>query len=411
MTTITRPDRRDRTLWSTGWRVGLAAVFGVLFFSVVRGSELVSFDEADVSTGGLTMLMLLDLLLGFVAICLLPQRRRAPLAIVLIIGVFAAFSSLACGALAIALVSIATRRRLGELVAASAVLVATSVAAELWLARTLSIEVTEPAPVWQVLALVVVVYGVLIVIGLYIGGRRELLASLEERAELVEEEQILRLESARAGERERIAREMHDVLAHRLSLVALHSGALAYRDDLSREEASVAAGVVSDNARLALAELRDVLGVMRDPGAIGADDAATVPQPTLDTLELLVADSRAVGTVVNLDLSPALAVSLGGLPVAQSRHAYRIIQEGLTNARKHAPGSEISLELRGTEGRALEIEVRNALAGAGAGAVPQRGRGLGLTGLEERARLAGGELSHGVERDEFVVRATLPWAS
>ena len=115
--------------------------------------------------------------------------------------------------------------------------------------------------------------------GYYIGARRELLAFWRERAETAEREHALAAERARAAERTRIAREMHDVLAHRISLVALHAGALTYRSDLDREETAAAAAVIQDNAHLALGELRQVLGVLR-AGETAAPSRRSPRSPT-----------------------------------------------------------------------------------------------------------------------------------
>nr|WP_277352171.1 histidine kinase dimerization/phosphoacceptor domain-containing protein [Knoellia sp. DB2414S] len=147
------------------------------------------------------------------------------------------------------------------------------------------------------LALGILSVAVCVALGFYIGTRRALLASWRERAETAEREQASRVAEARANERARIAREMHDVLAHRISLVAMHSGALAYRTDLSRQETSQAAEVIRDNAHLALTELREVLGVLRLDNAPDdpADAAVERPQPTLADLAELLEEARSAG--------------------------------------------------------------------------------------------------------------------
>jgi len=393
-------------VWGTTWRVGLALLVGLLAFAVVRGWEITAFDEAGVATDTLGGLIALDMLFGLVAIGLLPLRRRSPLPIAIAVGVLGSVSALACGAIAVAVISLATRRRKGEIGVAAVVLVAPATAVEAVVASTVTRAVFDPSPLWQVFLLVAAMYGLLIGAGLYIGGRRELLAALEERAKFVEEEQALRLQNARAGERERIAREMHDVLAHRLSLVALHSGALAYRDNLTHDETAATAEVVRDNARLALSELRQVLGEVRDPVPGEGPVSSSLPQPTLAGIATLVAENRAAGVDVRCDIRPGIAKALDTLPVAQSRHAYRIIQESLTNARKHTPGAPVEVELAGAAGERLEIVVRNAVGVA----EPAPGGGLGLAGLEERAALAGGGIRHGLENGDFIVRAWLPWS-
>ncbi|WP_448630899.1 sensor histidine kinase [Cellulomonas soli] len=195
---------------------------------------------------------------------------------------------------------------------------------------------------------------------------------------------------ARLTERSRIAREMHDVLAHRISLVAMHAGALAYRTDLTREETAEAATVVRDNAHRALTELRQVLGVLRDPEAGHEPDR---PQPTLCDLLELLAEFRATGA--RLQVEDGVGARAAQLPAPVGRNAYRIVQEALTNVRKHAPGRPAVLRLTGAPGDRLVIEVSNPLpvtdlADAGADRAPAvPGAGMGLTGLVERARLAG----------------------
>jgi signal transduction histidine kinase len=256
--------------------------------------------------------------------------------------------------------------------------------------------------------LVLMIFAAAVATGFYIGARRELLVSLRERALTAEREQALVSRAARDAERTRIAREMHDDLAHRISLVALHAGALAYREDLSRAETAATAQTIQTNAQLALTELRQVLGVLRDGDPAGG---AQRSQPTLAELPALLADAREAGSVVRLDLSglPADAgPDLTGMPETLSQTSFRVVQEALTNARKHAPGEPVGVRLAGTPGAQLGIEVRNPV-GIPAG-VPLPSAGVGLTGLGERAELAGGTLEYGVEDGgDFVVRARLPW--
>ena len=250
------------------------------------------------------------------------------------------------------------------------------------------------------------------IIGLYVGARRELAAAARERTRTAEREQEARVEQARMGERARIAREMHDVLAHRISLVSLHAGAMTYRTDLGVDELRASARVVQENAHQALGELRDVLGVLRDPAAGPAVTGTAPPQPTLADLPALVLEARDAGTPV--DLSTRVP-DLAAVPDTVGRTAYRVVQEALTNARKHAPGSRVALEVSGAPGSQLEIVVENRLprdrvvAGVAAGPeVP--GAGLGLVGLAERAALAGGGLVHGpTAAQEYRVAAWLPW--
>jgi signal transduction histidine kinase len=237
--------------------------------------------------------------------------------------------------------------------------------------------------------------------------RRTLVAVLHERVRTVEREQTLTAQLARDAERTRIARDMHDVLAHRISLMALHAGALTYREDLSRAQTAETAVVIQANAQLALTELRQVLGVLR----AGAAETGDGRPPTLAELPALLADVREAGADVRLDTSGlpgGPGTGLPALPEALSTTSLRIVQEALTNAGRHAPGQQVVVRLGGSPGTHLDIEVRNPL-GVQAGE-PGRAPGLGLVGLTERADQLGGSLQHGVGSDDcFVVRARLPW--
>ncbi|HYQ69692.1 sensor histidine kinase [Actinophytocola sp.] len=247
------------------------------------------------------------------------------------------------------------------------------------------------------LTLVIVLHAGLVGWGALAAARAAVITSLRERAERAEAEQGRRVAEARAAERATIAREMHDVLAHRLSLLATYAGAIEYRPDQPPERLSQAAGVIRATTHEALNELRDVITLLRDDPA---DDLAR-PVPALSDLPSLVEESRAIGTPVDL------RDSVGGVevPGTTGRTAYRIVQEALTNARKHAPGQPVRIALDGTPGAALTIDVSNPLGGGSA--IP--GSGTGLVGLTERVRLAGGELDHRATATEFCLSASLPW--
>ncbi|WIN00783.1 histidine kinase [Actinoplanes oblitus] len=254
-------------------------------------------------------------------------------------------------------------------------------------------------------------WGVTIVViislwGMVVRARRELLASWRERAARAEAEQQLRVEQARTLERTRIAREMHDVLAHRISLLSLHAGALEFRPDAPPAEIAGAASVVRATAHQALQDLRAVIGVLR-AGPAGADAAPERPQPTLSGLPALAGEARLAGDKVDLDIR----VDLGEVPAGTGRTAYRIIQEGLTNARKHAPGAAVRVTVGGACGAGLHIEVANPLPVGIPRRPPIPGTGVGLIGLAERATLAGGSLTHGPDGAEFRLTAHLPWAA
>ena len=236
--------------------------------------------------------------------------------------------------------------------------------------------------------------GVVLGWGLFVRARRELVRSLREQADRAGDE-------ARAAERRRIAREMHDVLAHRLSLLSVHAGALEFRPDAPAEEVAEAAGVIRESARAALDELRGVIGVLREDGG---ESLTQPPQPTLADVAALVDESRAAG----MRITARIELGDAAPPAAVGRTAYRIVQEGLTNARKHAPGAAVTLTVHAPDGD-LQVEVRSLAPVAVAAVSPLPGAGTGLIGLTERVALAGGELEHGVDADgAFVVRARLP---
>ncbi len=249
------------------------------------------------------------------------------------------------------------------------------------------------------LLLTVAAYGALLGWGALARSRRELLISLHERAHRAETEQAHRVAEARAAERRELAREMHDVLAHRLSLVSTYAGALEYRPDAPPERLAEAAGIVRQGLHEALGELRQVIGLLRENDA--ADDEALVPT-LLDLPRLLEEARRADQTIRLTDDRPQAE-----MPVPIGRSAYRIVQEGLTNARKHAPGLPVDVALGGEPGDLLLIELRNPLPTAPAQNTD--GSGLGLVGLAERVRLAGGELEHEAAGGDFRLRARLPW--
>ncbi len=235
-------------------------------------------------------------------------------------------------------------------------------------------------------------------IGSYLGARRQERENLVERVAAAEREQALAREAVRAEERNRIAREMHDVLAHKISLISMHAGALAYRDDLSREEARVAAQTIQASSHEALNELRLILGQLRQMDT----DAPSKPQPTLASLRDLLEEHRQAGHHVEVE-----ALLDADPPAAVSRHAYRVVQESLTNAAKHAPGATVRLTVLGAPERGLTIRVSNPPSVASA---TTPGAGLGLVGLEERVQLVGGRMETGPgAAGDFTVDVWLPW--
>jgi signal transduction histidine kinase len=378
------------TQWQSTWRYGVALAVSLVAWVGAAPEQWRDYQ----------LLFWFEVLSGVVAFVAYHYRRRYPLPITCGVLALSAVANLASGPALMSLASIATRRLWREIVPAAALnIVAGSV--------YFTIRPEEDIP-WLVLAAINLLgTGVLVAIGMYVGARRELVATLRDRAERAETEQALRVAQARSNERARIAREMHDVLAHRISLVAMHAGALGYRSDLTPDEAAEAAGVIRDNAHRALADLREILGVLRGDQSAGEPER---PQPTLHDLDALIDDERRAGATIRV----RNRVRRGDeLPESVGRNAYRIVQECLTNARKHAPNTTVDIVIAGHPGGSLILLVSNPMP---VGSVPvgsvntMPGAGLGLVGLAERAELGGGRLDHRIARGRrFVVRAQLPW--
>ncbi|KAB1915005.1 hypothetical protein F8274_05470 [Micromonospora sp. AMSO31t] len=235
-----------------------------------------------------------------------------------------------------------------------------------------------------------------LVAGLWIGARRDTLAALRDRAERLEREQVARADRVRAEERARIAREMHDVVAHRVSLMVVHAGAL---EVTAADPATVeAAALIRSTGRAALTDLREVLGVLRQRAGHGTP----LPPAGLDAVDELVRESRAAGLRVDRQDEG----TPGPVPGGVARTVHRVVQEGLTNVRKHAPGAEVTVRLRHLPD-GIEAAVRNGPSTRPGSALP--GAGLGLVGLRERVELAGGRLSAGPTADGgFLLRALVP---
>jgi signal transduction histidine kinase len=361
--------------------------------------------SGDISSSLLT----LDIAVGLASLALLPVLLRWPVPGALALAALAALSPAATPASTYATLHVSLRRRFPVAAAVAGVGVAGLLIQGLW--RPIS----SLSSAWWVV-LVLVAEAALVGWGELSRARQALLESLREQARRAESEQASRIAEARAAERAIIAREMHDVLAHRLSLLATYAGALEYRPDAPPEQLARAAGVVRAGVHQALDELREVIGVLRD------DDPAAVarPQPGLSDLKELVEETRDAGTPV--DLIDRISRP-GELPDALGRTAYRIVQEGLTNARKHAPGRPARLLLDGRPGERLLVELTNPVSPAQVGpaspleapspagpSLNGSGTGTGLIGLTERVRLAGGEIERGIAPDgEFLLRALLPW--
>jgi signal transduction histidine kinase len=364
-----------RRLWQ------LTAVVGVLIAAVVVG------DYVAGNRGGP---FVLEIVVGVVGVALFPllPTRGLPVALVLIGLALGAGTATPLAHIAV----IHTARTRPFPVAIAVAVVGVAVHAVRWSWQPIS----GLSYGWY-LILVFVLHAGLVAWGALAAARAAVITSLRERAERAEAEQGRRVAEARAAERAAIAREMHDVLAHRLSLLATYAGALEFRPDQTPERLSQAAGVIRSTVHQALNELRDVIAILRDEPA---DDLAR-PVPALSDLPTLVEESRAIGTPIELRDQ----VSEAEVPGTTGRTAYRVVQEALTNARKHAPGQPVLIALEGEPGVRLTIDVSNPIGGMSV--IP--GSGTGLVGLTERVRLVGGRLDHRATATEFRVSASLPW--
>ncbi|AXK47242.1 two-component sensor histidine kinase [Brachybacterium saurashtrense] len=249
------------------------------------------------------------------------------------------------------------------------------------------------------LALVTLVTVASAATGMYTSARRALLAELQERAEQAESGRAAAEEQARRAERTRIAREMHDIVAHKISLVAMHAGALEVNPSLDRAQVQDSAGLIRQTATTALSELREVLGVLRGD----EEEAPLAPQPTWEDVRRLVTTSQQAGITVDL-----FDFIDDEVPDPLARTAYRVVQEGLTNIHKHALHTKARVALIGEPGTELVIEVSNVLPKGFTTDLP--GARMGLSGIETRVTHAGGTITSGPTDDgRFEVRAVIPW--
>jgi signal transduction histidine kinase len=346
--------------------------------------------------------LVVDVVVGLAACGLVWVRRDYPFAVGVVTVVVSAFSGMAggaaiCGIFTVAIYCVPRRTIRVALMsfAASGIYVAVY--------RPAGHYRTSDAVVGVVAAVAAAAFG------LFVRARRELVLSLQERNRQLRAEQELRVQEAQRAERDRIAREMHDVLAHRISLLSLHAGALEYNPNASPQEIARAAQVIRISARDAQEELREVIGVLR---ADVAEQPLAAPQPTIADLPALVEESRRAGMTVELEC----AVDGDELPQTRGRTVYRLVQEALTNARKHAPGQLVTLELVGDPEAGVRVTVTNRprVGGAESGPAQQPGHvgsGTGLIGVGERVALAGGTLHHGpLPGGGFQLTAHLPWS-
>jgi signal transduction histidine kinase len=235
-------------------------------------------------------------------------------------------------------------------------------------------------------------------VGRLLHERESLIALLGDRAARLERDRERDMAQAALEERNRIARELHDVIAHSVSLIVVQAGAERRLLGESERRTTEVFETIESAGREALGELRRLLGVLR----ARAEPNQLMPQPGLGVLPDLVDESRRAGQEIDVEESGTPVPLPAGLDLT----AYRIVQEALTNARKHAPGAATAVSLSWAPDQ-LEIEIVN-----GAAATASNGRGLraghGLVGMRERAALYGGRLDAGVSPDGFRVHAVLP---
>jgi len=318
---------------------------------------------------------------------LLLFRRRRPMQVVSVLLVATAVTTTAGPAAAIA--AIIVRRRYQQALAVAGFALA-AVTVNLLLRRGID-------TYWPIFGVLVVIGA--IELGLFLRLRLRLAQEAEERALRAQAEEKARIEHARRSERLRIARDMHDVLAHRISLLSMHAGALAFRPDAPAADVAATAEVIRGSSHDILTDLQKVIGVLRDDSEPPDPELRT---PGVQRIGELIDDAVRSGQPVEATELPSATI-----PDATGRTAYRVVQEGLTNARKHAPGTPVRIEFTADEG--LTVVVSNKLCGSGGSVVP--GSGLGLLGLRERVDLLGGRLSYETSDGVFRLTAWLPLAS
>jgi signal transduction histidine kinase len=295
------------------------------------------------------------------------------------------------GASLIALFTAAVHRRL-NVVLPLVVLAAASALAQFRVA-----DLPGAEGYWVAVGLAVLISFAVVGWGTAVRNRRELVLFMAERLHRLEAEQQMRVRLGRQAVREGIARDMHDSLAHRLSLISMSAGALRYRASLPADDLREMTDIMWSNAQQALGELRQVITVLRRP-----DGLAVAGQHRMDQITDLVRQARAAGQSVTLDW----AVS-ADLPAMLHDTVYRLVQEGLSNARKHAWGAPVTVGGRCDADSGLHVQVANSRPAASAMLSPWSG----LAGTSERVARTGGVLTVDTQDDYFRLRAHWPIAA
>ncbi|MFI6403876.1 sensor histidine kinase [Streptomyces sp. NPDC050548] len=383
---VERPGRPRRT--ARDWVVDTSCFLLAVIIALIAAQSLRD------DTGTSHALAVVDQLIGVLACFTVWLRRRWPVGLAIAMIPVGIVSTTAGGAGLVALFTLAVHRPFRYVAWIGGIQLALT-PVFFWLRPDPDLPYAGAVAFTELFTLTVIGWG------MFVRSKRQLMLSLRDRARRAETEAELRAEQAQRLAREAIAREMHDVLAHRLTLLSVHAGALEFRPDAPREEVARAAGVIRESAHEALQDLREIIGVLR----AGEPDDTGRPQPTLGALDALVTESREAGMKVTLDNRVSDPATV---PSSIGRTAYRIAQEALTNARKHAPGTEVTVTVFGQRGQGLKVVVDNPPPEGEVPHVP--GSGQGLIGLTERATLAGGRLEHGpLDGGGFRVDAWLPW--
>jgi signal transduction histidine kinase len=363
--------------------VGLIAAADSVVAALDEGSVLTAFGAGAVSV--------------FAAIALWWRRRQPEL--VSIIGIAVTFVTGAPWVMLLAIASLVVRRRDRVTFALAATATVAMVAGPRL--TPLNSE-SSPLSIGEDVVSALLTIGLVVALAAFVGARRDLITSLEGRIERAEAERELREAQGRLNERNRIAREMHDVLAHKVSLIALQAGGLEVTHDPSAKQVSETAALIRQTARQALEDLRDVLGVLHQDSD---SRAKLAPQASLADITSLIEASRQAGLQIRLMGTADLSKPTTDLV---SRAAYRLVQEALTNVHKHARNATTTVCVDGAPGTTLEIDVVNLPPVGADHLLP--GSGLGLIGLRERVESAGGAFEAGpTAQAGFRVHASLPW--
>ncbi|MGP5006724.1 sensor histidine kinase [Brachybacterium tyrofermentans] len=416
------PSVRSVRQWAIAVTQSLGCTaLGFLFFLINFGMLLEEFSDSPPE--GLLAMYGVDALVGVAATLVIGPLRFVPpgrwhSVVHLLVAAAAGISGWAWVAAAIGLYRLGVRRRLLLDGVAVLLVAGMSLTAMVLDARTRGI---EPGMLeLTTMGIIVVLALIPLLLGHVVGTRAELLTSLREHASSADREReaaqqareaaereaaaLVRERDAddarvRAEERSALARDMHDSISHHLATIAMHAGAMSYRDDLPVAELRRSAGTVRDAAQQANRELRTVLMTLRTTG--GDTPLATVP-----TLTDIVERCRTEGQHVELSWHDVAPEELEDADRSTVVTLARILTEITTNAAKHAPGAPLAITLS-RSGDTVHLHASNPLPASALHAPTSTGHGL--LGIQERARLLGGDAEHRVQEDSFEVEAWMPW--